>query len=104
MVAGFSLRTSKLKIGKFLKFKLLRPNAIEILNYQINNNFINVSNSQKGWEKEALALESKSAWFKLRSLPSLALAGRGETGGCRPTLTEKARMDTIGQTYMSFIH
>jgi hypothetical protein len=36
-VAGFSARTNRFKIGKFLKFKSLRPNVLEILKSQIQS-------------------------------------------------------------------
>lgn len=38
IIAGFSAPNSSLKRGKFLKFKSLRPNTIDILKYQIQHN------------------------------------------------------------------
>jgi len=81
-IAGFSAPKSALKIGKFLKFKSLRPNTIDILNSQIQS--INFNSLP------VLPFSSKEQETSFISIASLK-------GKAQDTILNSVNYNTLGQ-------
>jgi hypothetical protein len=72
-VAGFSANINRFKIGKFLKFKSLRPNVIDILKYQIQHCGKQESSSLIAEAREGISILENKCFNNLRGAVALAI-------------------------------